>query len=328
MPISQHPTKSASTLRAYPARARLLIQQCRRNLEVGPHEALGERQLVGWLIHRKTTYSASTWRQYKASISHFLEREVTGGSAGAEEALAMLAEEGTLGCAKHTNRSSGSKLKRLPYKQYQAVLAHLEEHPSTWSGDLSRWLNSALLTGLRPSEWTGANMEINAGAPILVIDNAKATNGRAHGPTRTLILDGLSAQERTTIAEHVERVRGFHQAGEFDRIRDGCARLLVSTQRKLWPKRKKTITLYSARHQFTADAKASGFSTEELAAMMGHAVDTTATRHYGRGAAGWGMTRVRPAQSDVERVRRTFQPQPASMTLRHKGLVKPHPASR
>ena len=40
---------------------------------------------------------------------------------------------------------------------------------------------------------------------------------------------------------------------------------------------------------------------------MGHAVDTTAGRHYGRRLAGMEMLRVRPDPADVAKIRLSLQ---------------------
>lgn len=137
----------------------------------------------------------------------------------------------------------------------------------------------------------------------LVVTNAKATNNRAHGPTRTILLGGLTDDERDLIKEHLDRATLFAKAGQFPRFYHGCAAVLSRTVRRMWPKRNEHVTLYSARHQFTADAKASGLLPEEIAALMGHAVDTTATKHYGKKTAGLDMIRVRPDPQEVSRIR-------------------------
>ena len=63
-------------------------------------------------------------------------------------------------------------------------------------------------------------------------------------------------------------------------------------------------TMYSLRHQFAADAKAC-FSREEVAALLGHGVDDTATNHYGRKTAAQGPIKVSPVASQVATVRRS-----------------------
>jgi hypothetical protein len=81
----------------------------------------------------------------------------------------------------------------------------LDESASAWASDLERWVEAGLITGLRPSEWAEARLEHSASlGPVLIVKNAKATNGRAHGPRRTMLLAGLTQEERNTIGEHFE----------------------------------------------------------------------------------------------------------------------------
>jgi hypothetical protein len=82
--------------------------------------------------------------------------------------------------------------------------------------------------------------------------------------------------------------------------------------RKRWPNRDSHITLYSLRHQFSANAKASGFTRLEIAAMMGHAVDDTAVVHYGRKRSGFDLVRISPDPADVARVKAVYTGRPAA----------------
>lgn len=308
MSLQARPTRAPSTLKAYPIRARSLIQRCRRYFNISPHDALDYRRLVGWLIDHKSNINAKSWRQYKASVAYFLEQEVLRDQDPiADEALKELMKEGSVGSQKTTTKTSGTKLKKFPLRDYKRIIEHLENHPDRWSADLSRWLAAGILTGLRPVEWGQSRMgEVN-GEPALIVKNAKATNNRAHGTHRTILLAGLSEEERQMIAMHVERAVDFRQAEQYERFVQGCATTLARTVRKIWPRRDRYPTLYSLRHQFSADAKASGMTMEELAALMGHAVDTTATQHYGRRSAGLEMVRVRPEPAEVARVRQVFK---------------------
>jgi hypothetical protein len=65
---------------------------------------------------------------------------------------------------------------------------------------------------------------------------------------------------------------------------------------------KQTIALYSARHQFVADAKYSGLSKEAIAALMGHGSIETAGLHYGRGTAGRSGFHVTADEQDIKTV--------------------------
>jgi len=330
MPLPAKPTRTQQTEQAYRRRALELARRCRKELSIEAHERLDYRQFTGWLISQKHTWSRDTWRQYKASVVFFLTEMVQQHQdATAEEALESLTITGTDGCVKVTGQTSGNKLKRFPIQDYKKINAALSSMPGPWNEDLRRWLAAGLLTGLRPQEWGQTVWTYKQGEEALEIQNAKATNGRAHGTTRTLLLGGLSQAEKDLVKAHVERCQVWAQADQFPHFQRAVAGFFGRLGRKLWPKRAGRVTLYSARHQFSANAKASGFLPEEVAAMMGHAVDLTATKHYGRKVTGFEIVRIRPDPKEVERVRKLawtkFQsPEPTPMPeLKRKVELKP-----
>lgn len=322
MALPARPQRDPGTQRDYKRRTGDLVRRCRRELNIHHHEHLDYRRFVGWLITQKPQWSRPTWRQYKAAVVYVLELETDQHHDPiAQEALETLLPVTVEGCPPTTKKTSGSKLKRFPLKDYRQLMRDLEEHPNQWAADLQRWISASILTGLRPREWGQAKWATHEGEPALVVVNAKATNQRAHGPTRTILLGGLTDPERDLIRKHLERATLFAKANQFPQFYHGCAAVLARTVRRLWPKRQEHVTLYSTRHQFSADAKASGLLPEELAALMGHAVDTTATKHYGKKTAGFDMIRVRPDPKEVAKVRSAFrhsyrgpgrEPQPAA----------------
>lgn len=318
MPLSAKPTRIDRTEQRYRRRTRNLVAQCRKKLNIPNNEELDYRRFVGWLITQKPNWSRDTWRQYKASVVFFLEKETEAGNEIASEAMETLLPVDVTGCVKKTNKTSGAKQKKVPAKDYRAIIKNIQDFGSPWAEDVERWIGASMLTGLRPIEWATAKIETRNNIPALIVQNAKATNGRAHGPTRTILMDGLTDDERLMIATHVQRANQWEQAGQYERFYHGCAATLSRATRRLWPKRTSHATLYSMRHQFSANAKASGFTREEIAALMGHAVDTTATQHYGKKTAGYEMITVRPDPAEVARIRSVFKGrmQPPNPTVR------------
>jgi integrase len=317
-PVSREPSRTPQTTAQYLRRAENLARNAKAELGLGLTEPIDPRQFVAWLAQRKISSKLTrpSWRQYKSAAICYLEHL---GTDSALEARDWLFEIDVAGCAKRSDRTSATKLKRFPLKDYDRIMRELSEKPSKWSQPLADWLASSMLTGLRPQEWARAQVQEVRGEPALVVVNAKATNGRAHGPTRTIMLGGLSALELDLVRRHSDRARMWDGMGQFQELYEGCAQTLHQLCRRLWPRRSKHVTLYSCRHQFSANAKASGFSREEVAALMGHAVDTTATTHYGKKLAAQEISRVRPLPEDVQRVilksqedagRRPNEPQP------------------
>lgn len=319
----ENPTRTAETVSLYLRRAKNLIKRAAQDLKLQPGEALDARQFAAWLVDLRPDLAPASWRQYKSAAICFLEQCDDDASG---DALDFLRQQDSATCAKDTQKTSSTKLKRFPWRDFQKLTDYLREHNGKWHRPLLDWIISASLTGLRPQEWLGCELSEIANERALLVRNAKRTNGRSHGETRTLLLGDLADEEIETLRRHLERIRIWSGMSQFPEFYSGCALTLHYVSRKLWPRRQKHVTLYSCRHQFTANAKASGFSTAEIAAMMGHAVDTTATRHYGKKAAGHELLRVRAPQAEIDRVRQKFSSTMAGQkALTRKSPMEPQP---
>ena len=171
------------------------------------------------------------------------------------------------------------------------------------------WLIAGHATGLRPCEWRSAVLasDVN-GRPVLRVENAKQTNGRAHGNTRALALDELRPQEREAITLLLQAIAA--RPGEFARLHRAAADLLRVVNRQLWPRRRELIGLYSARHQFAADAKRV-LDRVEVATLMGHRTTRTAGLHYAsrrQGRVRPGLPRADPQEMARIKVHRHSHP--------------------
>jgi hypothetical protein len=298
-------TKEEDTKKKYLARTMQLMNRAKKELNLMEHDTLDVRQLVVWLNEHKKNINPNTWRQYKNSVVYYLE--ILDGDndelQASVEALEYLKEKTSFGSNRYTEKTSSLKLKKISYEDWQKLDHFLTVNTNKWHTELRFWLRASIITGLRPVEWKNAQFTSYDGKPALKIQNAKRTNGRSHGESRTLILEQVTEEDIINIKAHLNNVRTFKGIEEYDYFYKGCSIALYKACRKCWPRRKKHITLYSTRHQFSANAKSSGFSKLEVAAMMGHAVDITATIHYGRKQAGNETLGVCPIDADVEKVR-------------------------
>lgn len=288
----------------YKKRAVQLIKKAMKELNIVKEEDLDMRQLVVWLANKRPEISRPTWRQYKSSIVFFLEGlDVTDETINA---LEYLREKEASGCVLKSTKTSSRKLKKISLHEWGKVEKYLKSNTGKWYNNLHDWLKAGLLTGLRPIEWKNTKFFLYEGKiPALLVENAKNTNGRANGSVRTLLLEDLSISELKVIKDHLSNVRTFSSIGDdgYEFFYNGCANTLRKICKKIWPRRLKQITLYSTRHQFSANAKSSGFSKSEVAAMMGHAVDITATLHYGKKISGNEKVMIRPVKEQVDTVR-------------------------
>jgi hypothetical protein len=251
----------------------------------------------------------STARQYRAAAMHAIESE-PGPYDG--DALQILQPEMTEVQTEHqhmltlrrtellTNlRGSQQRAEHLSERDWQIFLAALNASKNPWGRITALWFACTLITGLRPCEWEHAKMKERT----LVVSNAKATNGRAHGPTRTLDF-GKAGLNTVRLLETFLQIVAEHQGDAFADLYNGARNLITKVARSELTPRKRYPTLYTARHSFSSKAK-SEFTKQQVAALMGHASSETAPRHYAvaRYARGGCPLEVEPSHQDVRAVR-------------------------
>jgi hypothetical protein len=294
-------TRIEQTKIDYLKKSQQLLNRAKKEMDIPLDEELDVRQFVVWLVELKPTISRNTWRFYKSSVVYYLENYED--AQAAIEAMEYIKEVTSSGALTTTERTSSLKLKKITFEDWLKLDTYLKAHNQKWHGALRAWLRSSVITGLRPIEWKNSLFFSHEGQPALKILNAKATNGRGNGESRTLLLKDVSDDDLKIIKEHLNNVRKFVGMDEYEYFYRGCAISLYKACRRCWPKRKRHITLYSTRHQFTANAKSSGFSRLAIAAMMGHAVDITASIHYGKKVAGNESISISPLSQEVATVR-------------------------
>jgi integrase len=214
-------------------------------------------------------------------------------------------------------RTSALKHKAFPDEDFEKLENTVQSRAWRWGELLLSWLSVGLLTGLRPDEHLRARLVNGAeAAPFrraLRVENGKNSNLRAHGEFRHLGLDRVPDTKVVALELHLANLHfevdrlaadeGLPAEDAFKRLQANVSQLMYRAARITWPRRKHHVTLYSARHQFIADCKASGFSRAEIAALVGHATDDTAGKHYERKARGRPGVLVQPLQSEVARIR-------------------------
>lgn len=308
-------SKEKQTILEYHKRCRQLMERAFYELKLNHQYNLKDdddvcliidpRQFVAWLVDIRHELSHSSWRQYKSAVICFLSEF---NDDRYYDAIDYLKQFNGSDCIKKSSATSSTKLKKLPHKDYEKLEKYFIKHPSKWQKPLLDWLKAATITGLRPQEWIGCHIEmIDLDKPALVVKNAKHTNGRAHGETRKILLDKVTNEELIIIETHIKRINNWYNMGQYKTFYNGCSFTLHYVSRKIWPRRTKHFTLYSARHQFSADAKSSGLTREEIAAMMGHAVDRTAILHYGRKSSGQDLIKVSAYSEDVIKVKSSYK---------------------
>jgi hypothetical protein len=321
------PTQSRRTKKDYARRCRQLAKAAQRELA----KATGQRantidltptMLVDFVIDKKGDYLANSWRVVRSSVVATLMKTAAlvdeTVAKEIETAIERLKQEKPAPEKEKKPVTSRTKDKS-PTEKDLVRIGHAALARQTQSAiDLVRYLKASLPTGLRPCEWPRARFGKSTRDGyrwMLVVENAKATNGRAHGPVRTLHWEELAPE----VVQDILTWIAIAQDGDYDRRLNTIGHQLWEITRALWPRRKEWPTLYSARHVAIAGWKAfyvrKGQGPAErlealavIAALSGHGSDDTASKHYARANAASGKSPVPTADpAEVQNVRRVIK---------------------
>jgi integrase len=291
--------RSAQTRMRYRRRVRNLL---RRYDEFVADLASIEKSadFTSWLIDRRSSWMRASWRQNKAAVVSVFEerrnalrhriaqapddgRGLVAEFSFLDDSLDRLSGATEAGCAASSRQTSACKAKRFPPIERARVAAALNSVRSRYAPALDVHLTAGALTGLRPDEWRDVVLRIGEapGDMVLTVRNAKHDRERGHGEFRTLTWHGLDDESGEALRTWVAIAHAAEASGIYDVLMQGMGRLLHNIVRTLWPRKLRRPTLYSLRHEFAAVAKLM-FDPAEVAALMGHASDETATKHYGR----------------------------------------------
>lgn len=268
------------------------------------------------ILARRAEFSKRTWQVYKSAFVAQMETFAaqTKDPAEAQIFSQMAYEMGKEGQSEARSKGGkGASLKgrRVRQEDHQRLIQYLEGRfaHDKWAKVTRLLCEVSYLTGLRPGEWVDAwvDHQENQGA-ILSVRNAKQTHGRGNGERRTLDLSALSPEEVGLIEEMTLYARGSEEP--WDQVQSKIADYLYASVQKAFGRRKCYLSIYSYRHQFSADSKAT-WKKAEVAALMGHGSDETASRNYARAIVGTrGRSRVKPVAHEVATVRQVAKPRP------------------
>lgn len=314
-PANQADTEvSPTTATLYTKRAERLITRFEE--DTGKRFTPDSEAFAAYMGERLAKVGRPSRRAYRAALDYHY-RAALDRAEGAPDFRAWMPQtDDEVDPPKRQSRERG-----LPAADARALIEALNKKNTFQSRLAALTLESSILFGLRPSEWSKARLDRvtpdDADKPVgaLVVENAKNTHGRAHSATRTLLFDGVDARQyavvRETIRQWAAYIENFtamnaestnevdtHQAIQAAINSAGIAVTKATRRLDIKP-----YTLYSARHQFAANAKAAGLSRVEVAALMGHASTETAGEHYGKRRRGSrGGLLVRPSPLDIAAV--------------------------
>ncbi len=297
-------------------------------------------EFLRWIDDLKFKLSNSTRRQYRNAIKYGLREYNIDFDDAIPKFLVSNVTRSTVR-KYHGKRTSALKSKFIRPEVLEQLIDYLDSSNSASALLIKNMLIASIHFGLRPIEWMDASWTFDSGnTKGLLVKNAKHSHGRSHGEHRTIWMDSYFSPELQPILVQavksadslIEYFKKQNKQTEDDFIPDVDSSASTNeaslyflkrqvseaiiikarqylnqlyrknTQFKKLSKRNR-ITLYSARHQFAANAKKAGLEPEDIAALMGHASIDTNQASYGRRASGTpGGFGVVADAHDVERV--------------------------
>ena len=313
--LNWHSNVKPKTARAYRARCLKLLSAIGKS--TCDPDRLTARVVVKLAIEiRRRPLRPSSYGQYRSAISWAAASSLK--HAAEDDVASLLAAylvidavksgepddcEGD--AAEHSSPRNKTPLgiaKRFPEADQVAVFGRLRTSRSARASKLVDLLHLLLLTGARPCEVRSMQFLTEGHRISATIESAKWDEDgvRATAKTRTLIFDSVEPDLVDSSLRAVRHACSYDDDG-WRREREALQRVLRKTCRSLWPRRKQIYGLYSCRHQCAADWKRAVEDRSEggnanapcsadglviVAALMGHASDDTASRHYARASAG------------------------------------------
>lgn len=309
-------TKTNKTKEEYLRRAKNRIKKCLGNRA---KEFYGQDEIVVEIMEfmkkerKDKMYEQNTWRKQRAEMKHYAE---VNGYQNMVQAINKLPRQ-KIENPKRKKAKIRTKYKFIPEKIYDEIKRECLKKTTSFATTIINWIDATIITGIRPMEWISVKMATqkttNNGTeyPVLRIKNAKNTNGRTFGEYRHIVLTDINPHDMKAILHMVEIVKQIRQNNKpeawekaWKRVYNQHRKALYKINLKIRPTAKKVVTIYSARHQFTADCKANEVSEFEIAALMGHGSIDTHAKHYGKKHLGSkGSFRVNAPKQNIKKLK-------------------------
>ena len=310
-------SRQKSTIEAYQNRCNQLLLRYAKTMDIGIAD-VEPMAFVDWIIGLKKNIKAATFRQYRASVVYGLPMTIIR-QDGMVGARLKLNDEPQTDCLKRSAKTSSSKAKGYPPEILDRVVAELAGKfvKAKYRKPLMAFLVSSIALGLRPSEWSTTTLghDQTSGAKCVIIKNAKTTNGRGTGEDRVVVYDHMPER----IQQFIEWMVDYASSREdWDQDQKRIADLHYRIQKHISPNGRRRYSLYSCRHQCSANMKQI-YNLETIAEIMGHNSERTATEHYGRRTAGrkiiskhvkTAIEDMLPAPAEKEKQQPKYSPSP------------------
>ncbi len=310
-------TKTQDTIAEYTSRVVTMAKrvECSFNSQDFPDALLNQ------LLIEKANISKATWFKKKASLIYYFEQR---NRRDLIDKLQAIGPDGALSKTTNTSARKKKSLTEIEEVRIRDELQRMSQDTTSWGRQLLAYTECILTTGMRPIELHGAHLfndqkafldsgnqaeQYTGDWPMLQVHNGKQTNGRSFGEKRHIDLSELNDRQMLFIKIALSYAHSLttpaDQSTDYTKYYNALRQAFSRVISKLFTGRSRYISLYTYRHQCIADMKADGgYSLLQIAAIVGHGNDLTATEHYGRKRSGRGRgEKVRANDVDVSKVK-------------------------
>jgi integrase len=269
------PTANSRTIAKYTVAARSLRRQCVRDLGVEVSD-LRPDQFIDWFVNQHGRWSENTIRVYRRGIETYVHAAGARDLLSPEEFYRLLTLVYPGPRARQSAQSGTASAKAYVVTETEARTVCEAAHLATDTDAriITLYCKFAPELGLRPCEWAAGTIQ----GDVFIAPNSKFSNKRANGKDRTILIDAMPVPDRNHLTELCTLLSAaIKSAGSWKKVHKRLASRLVCKANGL-----RRLCLYSFRGTACARYKDAGLSPAEIAALMGHAVDTTSFRSYPR----------------------------------------------
>ena len=202
-------------------------------------------------------------------------------------------------------KTSAKKRRKVSVRELDKLMQHLAASKSRDDHLVAGMIGHGIALFLRPSEFLKARVE----GTMVVVVNAKATNGRGNGVERSRDFSEYDARALANLDGLLRILAEKAKAEEPRKLIDRLGKRLTRACKKVGIK---PITLYTIRHAGMATAKR-WMTAREVAASAGHAAERTASSHYAKARSGLKGLKLGglPTKESLSRVRSANTSRPA-----------------
>ena len=268
-------------------------------------ESLKLTKFLEHIASQQQNLKRNTWTQYLAAITIWLEKMFASPTnsdvkvlqiPAAEQQiildkLAMIKELPLHNCKQISSKTSAMKVKRITAEELKLILNELSLYKKKHDELLYNCIITCLTAGLRPVELMTMKLLT---VTTLVVQNAKNSNGRATGVTRKLDLSLIDKDKLQAIERSIEQINIYKEWLDLDNQEPPVQKKQLNKLSRVLADRlnyvgKKVLTprvaypsMYTFRHQFRANQAKIGKTKAEIANMMGHSSEKSASLHYAK----------------------------------------------